>query len=74
MSEVEPTVLLNAAVFLASPPGAQRGQALPRQLRSPECHSLLLRGRAGHFNLSLSSLKNGQNSIFCLGGFSGGGV
>lgn len=27
-----------------------------------------------HFNLSLSSLKNGQNSIFCLGGFSGGGV
>ena len=47
MSEVEPTVLLNAAVFLASPPGAQRGQALPRQLRSPECHSLLLRGRAG---------------------------
>lgn len=47
VSQVEPTVLLNAAVSLASPPGAQRWQALPRQLRSPECHSLLLRGRAG---------------------------
>ena len=40
-------MLLNAAVSLASPPGAQRRQALPQQLRSPECHSLLLRGRAG---------------------------
>lgn len=34
-------------VSLAPPPGAQRRQALPLQLRSPECLSLLLRGRAG---------------------------